>query len=220
LDILETSFRGVYTDREGNIYTRNAVPGTEVYGEKLVNSNGIEYRQWIVKRSKLGAYLTKNPSVFPFSETSCVLYLGAATGTTCSHLSDICSSGKIFAVEFSPRVFRELLILAERRRNIFPILEDARYPNRYMHIVPPVDVVFQDISQRDQVSIFLRNVKTYLRKDGTGMLSLKARCIDFAKDPHEIYAETRKELESVCKVIEVKDLSPLEKDHAMFYIKV
>jgi len=144
-----------------------------------------------------------------------VLYLGAATGTTVSHLSDMITSGVIYAVESSPVATINLLKVAEKRQNIIPILSDANHPERYQQIVSSVDLVYQDISQRNQADIFTRNIQAYLKSDGTGLIMVKARSIDVALKPKQAY-------ELVCgslqqqkfRIKKMVDLSPFEKDHA------
>ena len=92
-----------------HIATVNLLKGVTLYGEKLVTRNGNEYRTWDPFRSKLAAAYIKGLN-FEFTDVDKVLYLGASTGTTVSHLSDIVGrSGRIFAVESSTRVARELI---------------------------------------------------------------------------------------------------------------
>jgi len=100
--IESSEFQGVFRGR-GRLFTRNMVPRTSVYGERLVSEGGVEYREWVHTRSKLAAYLMLDGDAFPLSEDSSVLYLGAASGTTASHISDIVRSGTVYCVEFSPR---------------------------------------------------------------------------------------------------------------------
>ena len=71
------------------LYTKNIVPGTKVYGEKIITFKGEEFREWDPYRSKLAAMILENPSLeFLRKDLNC-LYLGASSGTTISHLSDI-----------------------------------------------------------------------------------------------------------------------------------
>lgn len=61
-----------------------------------------------------------------------VLYLGAAAGTTVSHVSDIVGpTGCVYAVEFAHRPGRDLINMAKSRTNVIPIIEDARHPLKY-----------------------------------------------------------------------------------------
>src|SRR5512141_477504 len=120
--------------------TKNLDPGKAVYGEKLIPVEGVEYRIWDPRRSKLGAMLLKKFDI-PLREDSKVLYLGAASGTTVSHVSDIVSKGAVYAVEFAPRSMRDLIGLASRRKNLFPILADAGKPDIYSYLVEPVDLI-------------------------------------------------------------------------------
>src|SRR6188508_3298676 len=111
--------------KEKYLATQNLDTGKSVYGEKI-KIDDLEYRIWEPYRSKLAGALLKNLKENPIKETSSVLYLGASTGTTVSHVSDIVGNkGLIFAVEPSVRVAREFLEnVASRRKNIIPILMD------------------------------------------------------------------------------------------------
>lgn len=81
-----------------------------------------------------------------------MLYLGAAAGTTVSHVADIVGpSGCVYAVEFAHRPGRDLINMAKSRTNVIPIIEDARHPLKYRMLVGMVDTVFADVAQPDQV---------------------------------------------------------------------
>jgi fibrillarin-like pre-rRNA processing protein len=217
--IRPTGRSGVYQDGTW-LYTRNAVPGVAVYGEFLVSGEGDEYRRWDAYRSKCAAYLKRGGRVWPFRASSSVLYLGAGTGTTVSHLADICQDGSLVAVEISPRAFRELLVVAERRRNVIPILADASKPETYRTHVRPVDVIYQDVAQRDQVGIFLKNVSAFLSPHGIGMLIVKARSTDVAREPAKIYASAEGTLrDSGFDILDRRSLDPFEADHAALVIR-
>jgi len=216
-DIRRSDIAEVFTD--GNrLYTRNAVPGVAVYGERLVRQGDEEYRDWNPRRSKLAAYLKKGAAVFPFGRDTDVLYLGAAQGTTVSHLADICSEGTIYAVEISRRSFQKLLDISASRPNVMPILGDARKPEGYGRLIGRVGVVYQDVAQRDQVGIFLENLE-YLRPGGFGLLFLKSRSVDVAANPKAVYAETRQRLAKAVTVVQVVPLEPYEEDHAAFLLE-
>jgi fibrillarin-like pre-rRNA processing protein len=196
------------------MYTRNSVPGVSVYGERLVSQGGEEYREWDYRRSKLAAWLKKGIGVFPFGKRTDVLYLGAAQGTTVSHVADICVDGTIYAVEISRHAIQKLLDVSDRRPNVLPILADAEHPETYERLVAPVNVLYQDVAQRDQVSIFRANLR-FLRNGGFGLLMLKARSADVAAKPRTLYDEARRDLAAAgLDVLEVTELDPWEKDHA------
>lgn len=209
----------VYTDGR-ELYTINLAPGTAVYGEPLVREGGVEYRLWDPHRSKLAAYLRLGGTAFPFTASSRVLYLGAASGTTASHLSDVCRSGSIYAVELSRRVFEKLMRVASHRPNLLPILSDAATPEAYQGVIgAPVDAVYQDIAQPAQDAIFLRNLE-FLRAEGVGFLAVKARSVDVAARPSEVFESIRRALEQYgCRVIDVRPLHRFQKDHAMAVVK-
>jgi len=210
--------RGVFTDGK-SIFTENLVPGESVYGEKLARQRNTEYRRWDPMRSKLGALVQKGTANFPIGETSKILYLGAASGTTASHVSDIARGGVIYCVEVSKIPFQKLLLLARKRKNIIPIMADASFPERYARIVPDVDLVYQDIAQRDQVWIFVKNLG-FLRSGGHGIMMIKARSIDVAKEPRDIYSQVEKDFrDRGLQVMETKELAPFEKDHAAIILR-
>ena len=188
--------------------------GIKVYNEQLITEDDNEYRSWNPYRSKLAAALLKGLP-FDLSPDATILYLGAATGTTVSHLSDIISKGSIYAVESSPVAIINLLKVAEKRHNIIPILSDANHPERYQQMVPLVDLVYQDISQRNQADIFTRNIRAYLKPNGTGLIMVKARSIDVALKPKQAYDLVCTSLQKQkFKIKKTMELAPFEKDHA------
>ena len=207
----------VFSERR-NLYTVSRCPGVRVYGERLVNSDGTEYREWNPARSKLSAYLMCGGKTFPFKKDSKVLYLGAASGTTSSHVSDICDEGRVFCVEFAPRSFRDLVKTTERRDNMIPILGDATKPEEYRFVVENVDVVYADVAQKNQADILVDNMETYCAR--YGMVSIKARSEDVTADPQKIFDASVERLKlRGCRVLEVVGLEPYEKAHAMIVVE-
>lgn len=202
---------------EKKYYTINLEPGNTVYGENIIQKNGFEYRHWDPNRSKLGAFLEKTNSL-PLRSDMNVLYLGAGDGTTVSHVSDILTDGKVYAVEKARKPYRNLLNLSKRRKNIFPIMEDAGKPRRYEDIVEEVDFLYQDIAQRDQVGIFLKNLPM-LKENEIGMLALKARSIDVTEKPSSIYSRVEEKLRERTDVLDRVDISGYQKDHAVIVIR-
>ena len=208
----------VFTDGR-TIYTQNLVPGIAVYGERLVVHDGVEYRAWNPRRSKLAALLLKGWKILPVERRSGVLYLGAATGTTVSHLSDLCTDGVVFAIEVSRRAFQQLMALAERRPNLLPILADARRPESYAKTVGRVDFLYQDIAQRDQVAIFVRNLR-FLSRQGSAILMVKARSIDVAQEPSNLYRAVASELRRAkLHILATVPLEPYQADHAAMIVE-
>ncbi|MCX6664760.1 MAG: fibrillarin-like rRNA/tRNA 2'-O-methyltransferase [Euryarchaeota archaeon] len=190
--------------------------GIQVYNEKLLTINGKEYRSWNPYRSKLAAALHKGIKNIRIQPDTQILYLGAATGTTVSHLSDIVTNGMVYAVESSPISMSKLLKVSTQRTNIAPLLMDANHPQRYKSFVPIVDILYQDISQRNQAEIFIKNMDSYLKKDGQGILMMKARSIDVALQPKKAYEQVGEELKKQgITITDVVELSPYEKDHAV-----
>lgn len=212
-------FPGIFTDGK-DIYTKNLVPGIRVYGEKLLRFDDIEYRRWNPYRSKLSAAVQLGLKDLKLKGDSRILYLGAASGTTVSHISDISSNGIIHAVEFSPRVFRELIDVSRRRQNIIPVLADANHPETYS-FAGKVDFMYQDVAQPNQIEIFVKNARIFLNRGGYGILMLKARSINVAEKPNEIFRRTRDELNKKgFEILEVIDITRYEADHACFSLRM
>jgi len=214
-------FNGVYQitlGGERRLATINLAPTIQVYGERLIKIDGVEYRLWDPYRSKLGAALLKGLKRLPISEGVKVLYLGAGSGTTVSHVSDIVGErGLVYAVEFSPRVMREFIKkVSSFRRNVMPILADARFPSSYLPYVDEVDVIYCDIAQPDQARILSDNADFYLKKGGSIMLAVKARSIDVSRKPVEIFKEEAKVLQNRgFKIESTIKLEPFDRDHVM-----
>jgi len=209
---------GIFSQND-NLYTVNQVPGEKVYGESLQEIDGVEYRAWHANRSKVAAAV-KNGIDLAVSQEDDVLYLGAASGTTVSHFSDILTEGFVFAVEYSETVGRDLVKVADKRENIAPIIADARKPENYRDLVPEVDVVFQDISQRDQPEIFIKNAKKFLKEDGIGLIAIKAQSISSSREPEKVFEEAKEKLDEEFEIVEETRLEPYEKDHLFLKMKL
>jgi fibrillarin-like pre-rRNA processing protein len=201
------------------ILTRNLTPGITYYKEKLVKVGEEEYRVWSPYRSKLAAALAKGLEPSILEGINKILYLGAATGTTVSHLSDLYPEGLIYAVEVAPRVMMEFINrVIKYRKNIVPLYFDARNPKLYSDVVDKVDLLYCDIAQPDQTEIAAYNSDIFLKKGGKMLLAVKSRSIDVTREPRDIYMEEAKYLDKRgFNIINVIDLDPYEKDHAMIY---
>ena len=206
----------MHTEEDGErLATRNLTPGVQIIGEKLVKWEGQEYRLWSPYRSKLSAAILNGLKRLPIAEGSRVLYLGAASGTTASYVSDIAGQrGTVFCVEFAPRPMKELLRVCELRDNMVPLLADARRPQTYAHLVTEVDFVYQDVAQPNQGEIFCSNVKAYLREGGAGLLMVKSRSVDVTRKPEDIFREEMDHLTRCgIRIEETVPLQPFDKDH-------
>uniref|UniRef100_H0WU99 Fibrillarin n=2 Tax=Otolemur garnettii TaxID=30611 RepID=H0WU99_OTOGA len=207
--------------KEDALVTKNLVPGESVYGEKRVSiSEGddkIEYRAWNPFRSKLAAAILGGIDQIHIKPGAKVLYLGAASGTTVSHVSDIVGpDGLVYAVEFSHRSGRDLINLAKKRTNIIPVIEDARHPHKYRMLIAMVDVIFADVAQPDQTRIVALNAHTFLRNGGHFVISIKANCIDSTASAEAVFAsEVKKMQQENMKPQEQLTLEPYERDHAV-----
>jgi len=200
------------------LLTRNLARGRRVYNEELVLRDGEEYRTWDPFRSKLAAAILKGLPEDVVRPGDRVLYLGTSTGTTPSHVSDILGDeGLLIGVEFAPRVAREFVEnVARHRKNVIPFVADAREPSKYS--LAKVGIVYCDIAQPDQTEIAINNCRPLLKKGGKLLLVVKARSIDVLDEPARVFKQEVKKLESAgFKILQVIELSPFEKDHAMIY---
>jgi len=208
------------------LVTLNLVPGDGVYGEKRISiedttqagdKSKIEYRVWNPFRSKLAAAVLGGVDKIHMMPGSKVLYLGAASGTSVSHVSDIVGpEGMVYAVEFSHRSGRDLVNMSKKRTNIVPIVEDARHPHKYRMLVPMVDTIFADVAQPDQARIVAINASYFLKTGGHFVISIKANCIDSTAEAEAVFAgEVKKMQAEKMKPQEQVTLEPYERDHAV-----
>jgi len=212
---MQKRFQGVVRDA-GRLFTVNLVPGQQVYNEPLYTKDSIEYRSWNPYKSKLAAAIKNGLNICPIKTNSSVLYLGAATGTTVSHISDIASAGVIYAVEVSPGAMRKLLIISRQRHNIIPLLADAKTPSQFETIIGSVDVIYQDISQPDQVDIFYKNMTKFDVQHG--IIMVKARSIDVSCNPQKIFTDVSLQLKQHFSIIASVPLEPFSRDHQAIVI--
>lgn len=211
----------IYTDeKERRIYTKSIIRGKSPFGERTVKDQGEEYREFETRRSKLAAAIMKGSSNIGIRKGDIILYLGASHGYTCSFVSDIIGTeGLIFGIDPAPRVVRDLVFLSQERKNIVPVLADANHVDEYVGKVCLVDIVYQDVAQRNQAEIFIKNCQRFLKKDGYGLLAVKARSIDIKRKPKGIFNEVRAEVEKFFTVIDFRSLEPFEHDHCMIIVK-
>ncbi|RYP89737.1 hypothetical protein DL770_004125 [Monosporascus sp. CRB-9-2] len=196
---------GVFVSRgkEDHLLTRSIAPGIEVYGEKRVSVDS-------TTKDADGAPVTTKVEYR-------VLYLGAASGTSVSHVADIVGpTGNVYAVEFSHRSGRDLVNMAQNRTNVIPIVDDARHPLRYRMLVPMVDCIFADVAQPDQARIVALNAHMFLKVGGGVVISIKANCIDSTAAPEAVFAQEVQKLKAErIKPQEQLTLEPYERDHAL-----
>jgi fibrillarin-like pre-rRNA processing protein len=182
-----------------------ATQGEPVHGE----STDGPWRRWDPRRSKLGAMLEDEMETgLDGGET--VLYLGAAAGTTVSHVADF--AGPTYAVEFAARPTRDLLDVVDSRGNLFPLLKDAREPQTYAHVVEPADVIVQDVATRGQAAVALAN-RRFLEDGGQLLLAVKTRSENVTRDPDAVLEDVLETLEDGYEVLEIRSLGPFHDDH-------
>ncbi len=209
--MIKELFYGVYTI-DGRLATKSMTPGRKAYTEDVVRSGEDEYRLWNPYRSKLAAAVLNGLKHFEFHDSSSVLYIGAATGTTPSHVSDIVVNGRVYCIELSERNMRELVRVCEDRKNMLPILADARYVDAYADMVDRCDVLYQDASAREQANMLKANSR-FLKSGGYAYFVIKSQSIDVSRDPKEVFREELKILESEFELIERVNLEPFDRMH-------
>jgi len=186
-----------------------------VYGERIRWQDDAAWRMMDPMRSKLAAALCRGLVDLPLAQGMKVLYLGAATGTTASHVADLVGfKGMVYAVEKSPRAFQKLLGMAERWPNVAPLLRDARTPQSYLGLVPMVDAIYADIPQVDQASIVADNAALFLSEGGTLLFALKLSSLAREKTSQEHLDDVIGALESHFHVDEVLPLEPFYRKHS------
>ncbi len=200
----------IVSDNPKRLCTKNLVRGSP--SGTTISVNNEEYRIWDPFHSKLAAIILKGSSI-SIKKNASVLYLGAANGTTVSHVSDIVSEGTVFAVEFSPRAVQDLIKVSIPRKNLVPILADANNPASYQNMVTAVDFIYQDIAQREQAKIAIRNSRLYLKKNGILVLIIKSRSIDSAKKTSLVFEKEINELKGIFEIMDFIDLRPYHSDH-------
>ncbi|KAM6224222.1 LOW QUALITY PROTEIN: RNA 2'-O-methyltransferase FBLL1 [Rhynchocyon petersi] len=208
----------IYRGRaEDALVTLNLVPGQPVYGERRITvteaSVKQEYRTWNPFCSKLAAAILGGVDQIHIKPRSRMLYLGAASGTTVSHVSDIIGPDGLVWVEFSHRAGQDLVNVAKKRTNIIPALEDAWHPLRYRILIGMVDVIFTDVTQSRIVAL---NGHTFPRNGGPFLISIKANCVDSTASAEAVFAsEVRKLQQENLKRQEQLTLEPYERDHTV-----
>ena len=214
-------FEGIFL-LDNKLATINLTPGRRVYGEELVKVKDVEYRVWDFWRSKPATAIRKGLKQFPIKKNLKILYLGIASGTTASHFSDIVGKeGIIYGIDIAERPLRELILHAERRGNIIPILADSRKPEDYeKNIIEKVDLVYCDVASPDQVQILIRNSEKFLKPNGWAMIAIKSQSIDVTKEPKEIYKKCLKEFEKYFEIVDKVELDPYERAHMFVVMKL
>jgi len=203
---------------EERIATLNLTPGVSVYGERLVVYENEEYRIWDPFRSKLAAAILNGIKELPITSGSKVLYLGSATGTTASHVSDIVGEmGLVYCVDFAPRSMRDFLSnVSQHRANVYPILGDARSPESYAFLVGVIDGIYCDVAQPEQARLLSGNARIFLAKGGWALQAIKARSIDVVREPSAIFKEEISILqENGFEILDSVRLDPYDKAHVM-----
>jgi fibrillarin-like pre-rRNA processing protein len=205
-------FPGVFSIN-GKLATENLVKGAKAYSEELVDAGSKEYRLWNPYRSKLSAAIMNGLKEMHIRRDSKVLYLGAATGTTSSHISDIVGpNGIVYCIELSDRNMRQLIKVCEKRKNILPILADAGDSGKYEEYISGCDIIYQDVSSRDQSGILLENSR-FLKSGGYAYFIIKSQSIDVGRKPSEIFEQELSKVSNVYELVEKVTIEPYDELH-------
>jgi len=203
----QTNYPLVYEDEKKRLYTKHEN----------------KYNYWDAYHSKAAAAIKKKIKNWPFKKDSKVLYLGAAEGTTISHLSSIIPKGIIIGVDISSNPFKKFLKLCEERNNIIPVLSDANHPENYEKLIKQVgkiDVIYQDLAQKIQAGILIKNANLFLKKNGYVIYMVKALSIDVTQKPSKTFKQEEDKLKKAgFEIIEKKSLKPFQKGHAVIIAK-
>ena len=195
-------------------WTESLAGEASIYGERSLARREGRFRGIEPGRSKLGAALVRglnDPLPRPGERW---LYLGAASGTTASHVADLVGpSGAVYAVEMSVRPFLRLLRTAEAYPNLAPILADARVWEAYSGLVPSVDGLYADIAQPDQVAILRENASEFLRRGGSVLFALKTASMGRERSPEEHLALAVRELRGEFTLAPPLRLDPFHRQH-------
>lgn len=211
-------FNGIYLV-DNKLATINLDIGHKVYNEELIHYNNNEYRLWNPYRSKLAAAILNKLKTVGIKKNLKILYIGSATGTTVSHVSDIIGKdGLVYCIELSERNMRQFLNSCENRENIIPILADARYTEKYEDIIEECDVLYQDVSSKDQTEILKKNSR-FLKKNGIAYFIIKSQSIDISKDPKIIFENELNKLKQDFEIKEKINIEPYDKKHLFVVLK-
>ncbi|NCP71902.1 fibrillarin-like rRNA/tRNA 2'-O-methyltransferase [archaeon] len=188
--------------------------------QKIFTKNNLteKVREWDPNRSKVAAGIKKG--IMPnIKEDDKVLYLGAAEGYTISYISDILTKGKVYGIDISPYSMQKLLILAEKTENIIPILGDCNKPFEYNEIIKKkFDYIIQDIAQKNQAEILIKNSDIFLKEKGLALLSLKLSAIS-QKNHKKTIDDQINILRNKFRIINQKRLDPFEKNHMLILLE-
>ena len=217
MNIKNSKYPGIY--ESNNKYMTKSLTLGKFFQEKTLKDKSGEYRLFDPRQSKLASAIFQGIKQTGIKEDSLILYLGAAHGVTASYLSDIVTKGFIFALEISFPIVRELIKICQKRKNIAPILADANHPKSYKDKLTQVDVIYQDVAQKNQLQILVKNSNLFLKEKGHVLFAVKARSIDVTKNPKEIYKELEEKLKENFNVLDKIILDPYQKDHCMFLLQ-
>ncbi len=181
-----------------------------------IDLNSGEKRTWDPNHSKIAAGIKKGIKELPINENSNILYLGAAEGYTISYISDIASNGLVVGTDISAHSMQKLYLLSLERKNLIPFLGDSNKPEEFEDIFgkEKFDLIIQDIAQKNQVEILVKNSNLFLKEKGYVLLSLKLSALTQKKDSN--LKEDQLELfRKHFNIVDQRKLDPFEKKHML-----
>ncbi|HEX9710378.1 MAG TPA: fibrillarin-like rRNA/tRNA 2'-O-methyltransferase [Candidatus Thermoplasmatota archaeon] len=207
-----------------SFFTRHGGGGRPAYGEEVVRGpDGHPWRRFEPRRSKTAAALHAGglgPELEAVLSSPPLLYLGAASGTSLSHLADIVAPEPAYGVEVAQRSFADLLENLRPWPNVFPVHADARRPAAYAALVGRAGAIVQDVAAADQVAVLAGNARAFLPDGAPALLFLKARSVDSGADPPAVFEEAREALAAAgFGVREQRALEPFDRDHRAFLVR-
>ncbi|EQD78421.1 fibrillarin, partial [mine drainage metagenome] len=97
---------------------------------------------------------------------------------------------------------------------------DAQLPERYRADVGEVDLLYQDVAQRNQAAIFVENARATLAPHGRGVLMLKVRSVTQRRPSSAIVREARAELTRGGLSVRAEfPLAPFARDHVALLVR-
>ena len=107
--------------------------------------------------------------------------------------------------------------MADKKKNISPIIADANKPETYKDLITKVDLIYQDIAQKNQIEILFKNLQ-FLKSDGYIILMLKLKSISSTLPDEKIFQKAKEELSKKLKIVNTYIIET-HKDHVAFILK-
>ena len=209
----------VGTQNAKKIATLNLSVGSKEKDEEIIKVDGNEYRIWKPHRSKLATAIINGMEIFPILKKSKVLYFDATVENTASYISDIVGNdGKIFVVVNSNKPSNFMQKMVDKRSNV-TMIHHTENLAQHKSINDKVDVIYMNVSDKNNLDIAILNSKAYL-KDG-GYLLLVVKTADILVNKYGVEPENnqRKKIRMLFEMIQEINLADFFKDNTMIVAK-